>query len=62
MPIIWNDPFAEKDLINQKAKLDAKFKSYQDFFKSPIGEYKGNNIIDGTIAFPGLGKTAAVTL
>ena len=62
MPIIWNDPFAEKDIINQKAKLDAKFKSYQDFFKSPIGEYKGNNIIDGTIAFPGLGKTAAVSL
>ena len=62
MPILWDDPFFEKDLLKLKAEADAKFKSYQDFFKSPIGEQKGLNIIDTTTAFPGLGKTVATQI
>ena len=62
MPLLWDDPFMERDMLNAKARVDAKFKSYQDFFKTPLGEQKGFNIIEATTAFPGLGKTPVVSV
>tara|TARA_R100000808_G_C2155005_1_gene166605 strand:+ start:1378 stop:7401 length:6024 start_codon:yes stop_codon:yes gene_type:complete len=62
MPILFDDPFHERDMLAAIDKVSAKFKSYQDFFNTPLGEQKGLNIIETTTAFPGFGKTLATNI
>tara|TARA_B100000029_G_scaffold448390_1_gene470875 strand:+ start:730 stop:6744 length:6015 start_codon:yes stop_codon:yes gene_type:complete len=62
MPLLWDDPFVERDTLNAKGRLDAKFKSYRDFFKTPIGQQKGFNIIEASTAFPALGKSTVTSV
>ena len=62
MPLLWDDPFVERDTLNAKGRLDAKFKSYRDFFKTPIGQQKGFNIIEASTSFPALGKSTVTSV